>query len=138
MIFYRVTLLLNLQVQPDLEELTTNMEDNEGAETKEEVNLGKLQFSMDYDFQKSEVRLFVSVILCLCPMYCGRRYNGFVVFVRACIHASMRPYVRPETLLSRPESQSRLSAIFKFSRKTRLKFVKFPTVVCDSFLRLHI
>ena len=46
------------QVQPDLEELTTNMEDNEGAETKEEVNLGKLQFSMDYDFQKSEVCLF--------------------------------------------------------------------------------
>ena len=42
-----------------MEELTTNMEDNEGAETKEEVNLGKLQFSMDYDFQKSEVCLFL-------------------------------------------------------------------------------
>jgi len=53
-----VTFVLNVrQVQPDLEELTTNMEDNEGTETKEEVNLGKLQFSMDYDFQKSEVRL---------------------------------------------------------------------------------
>ena len=53
-----VTFVLNVrQVQPDLEELTTNMEDNEGTETKEEVNLGKLQFSMDYDFQKSEVCL---------------------------------------------------------------------------------
>jgi len=31
-----------------------------------------------------------------------------------------------------------LSAIFNFSRKTRLKFLKFPNVVCDSFLRLHI
>lgn len=32
------------------------MEDNEGVENaKEEVQLGKLQFSMDYDFQKSEV-----------------------------------------------------------------------------------
>ena len=51
--------VLNPQVQPDLEELTTNMEDNEGTEAKEEVNLGKLQFSMDYDFQKSEVRLSV-------------------------------------------------------------------------------
>ena len=47
-----------MKVQPDLEELTTNMEDNEGAETKEEEKLGKLQFSMDYDFQKSEVSSF--------------------------------------------------------------------------------
>lgn len=32
------------------------MEDNEDVESaKEEVKLGKLQFSMDYDFQKSEV-----------------------------------------------------------------------------------
>ena len=39
-----------------MEELDTNMEDNEGAEEeKEEVNLGKLQFSLDYDFQKNEV-----------------------------------------------------------------------------------
>ena len=44
------------KVQPDLEELEGNMEDNEDAESaKEEVKLGKLQFSMDYDFQKSEV-----------------------------------------------------------------------------------
>ena len=33
-----------------------NMEDNEDAEsTKSEVKLGKLQFSLDYDFQKGEV-----------------------------------------------------------------------------------
>ena len=45
-----------LQVQPDLEELQMNMEDNEDAESnKSEVKLGKLQFSMDYDFQKAEV-----------------------------------------------------------------------------------
>ena len=48
--------VVTLQVQPDLEELEVNMEDNEDAEsTKSEVKLGKLQFSMDYDFQKSEV-----------------------------------------------------------------------------------
>ena len=46
------------QVQPDLEELEVNMEDNEDAEsTKSEVKLGKLQFSLDYDFQKGEVSL---------------------------------------------------------------------------------
>jgi len=33
------------------------MEDNEGVEeAKEELKLGKLQFSLDYDFQKGEVR----------------------------------------------------------------------------------
>ncbi len=45
-------------MQPDLDELEVNMEDNEDAEsTKSEVKLGKLQFSMDYDFQKGEVRI---------------------------------------------------------------------------------
>ena len=45
-----------MQVQPDLDELEVNMEDNEDAEsTKSEVKLGKLQFSLDYDFQKGEV-----------------------------------------------------------------------------------
>lgn len=35
-----------------------SMEDNEDGESgKEEVNLGKLQFSLDYDFQKSEVSI---------------------------------------------------------------------------------
>jgi synaptotagmin-1 len=38
------------------------MEDNEDAEsTKSEVKLGKLQFSMDYDFQKGEVRCCMHV-----------------------------------------------------------------------------
>ena len=47
------------QVQPDLDELPVNMEDNEDAEsTKSEVKLGKLQFSLDYDFQKGEVRMW--------------------------------------------------------------------------------
>ena len=54
--FERITDILTLQVQPDLEELEVNMEDNEDAEsTKSEVKLGKLQFSLDYDFQKGEV-----------------------------------------------------------------------------------
>lgn len=48
------------EVQPDMEELDANMEDNEGAEEeKEEVNLGKLQFSLDYDFQKNELTVGV-------------------------------------------------------------------------------
>jgi len=45
---------------PDLEELGENMEDNEDAEsTKSEVKLGKLQFSLDYDFQKAELSVGV-------------------------------------------------------------------------------
>jgi len=48
------------KVQPDLEELEPNMEDNEDMESaKEEIKLGKLQFSMDYDFQKSELSVGV-------------------------------------------------------------------------------
>jgi synaptotagmin-1 len=49
------------KVQPDLEELEANMEENEDTESsKEDVHLGKLHFAMDYDFTKSE--LAVSVI----------------------------------------------------------------------------
>lgn len=49
------------KVQPDVEQLTTNMEDNEDAESKksEVVNLGKLEFSLDYDFQKQELTVGV-------------------------------------------------------------------------------
>ncbi|XP_041352143.1 synaptotagmin-1-like isoform X2 [Gigantopelta aegis] len=48
------------KVQPDLDELNVNMEDNEDAEsTKSEVKLGKLQFSLDYDFQKGELSVGV-------------------------------------------------------------------------------
>lgn len=48
------------KVQPDLDELEVNMEDNEDAEsTKSEVKLGKLQFSMDYDFSKGELAVGV-------------------------------------------------------------------------------
>ena len=39
-----------------MDELEVNMEDNEDvASNKSEVKLGKLQFSLDYDFQKGEV-----------------------------------------------------------------------------------
>lgn len=55
--FSDLDVTLTFQVQPDLDELPVNMEDNEDAEsTKSEVKLGKLQFSLDYDFQKGEVR----------------------------------------------------------------------------------
>ena len=33
-----------------------NMEDNEGVDGAQAKSLGKLQFSLDYDFQKGEVR----------------------------------------------------------------------------------
>lgn len=45
------------KVQPDLEELNLNMEDNEGissANTSVEY-LGKLHYSLDYNFQTTEV-----------------------------------------------------------------------------------
>lgn len=52
--------MMKEKVQPDLEELDVNMEDNEDNEsTKSEVKLGKLQFSMDYDFQKGELSVGV-------------------------------------------------------------------------------
>jgi synaptotagmin-1 len=57
------------EVQPDVEQLTTNMEDGEeeggpdgpGDVSKKEENqsLGKLEFSMDYDFQKQELTVGV-------------------------------------------------------------------------------
>jgi len=43
------------QVQPDLEDLTVNLEDQEGVDGSQPKSLGKLQFSLDYDFQKGEV-----------------------------------------------------------------------------------
>ncbi|CAM4936837.1 unnamed protein product [Rotaria socialis] len=47
------------KVQPDVEELTPNMEDNEDADSKksEAPNLGKLEYSLDYDFQKQELKV---------------------------------------------------------------------------------
>ncbi|PAA62052.1 hypothetical protein BOX15_Mlig002345g1 [Macrostomum lignano] len=47
------------KVQPDMEELADAMEDNEGAEEKEAEKLGKLQYSLDYDFQKGELSVGV-------------------------------------------------------------------------------
>jgi len=44
------------QIQPDLEQLEPNMEDIEDSDSsKDEVQLGRLHFSMDYDFSKAEV-----------------------------------------------------------------------------------
>lgn len=44
------------QDEADEEELKERADDNEDGESaKEEVNLGKLNFTIDYDFQKSEV-----------------------------------------------------------------------------------
>ena len=50
-------MIIYSKVQPDVEQLTTNIEDNEDAESKksEVANLGKLEFSVDYDFQKQEL-----------------------------------------------------------------------------------
>lgn len=54
--YYSRVLFLCCQVQPDLDELEVNMEENEDTESnKSDVKLGKLQFSIDYDFQKAEV-----------------------------------------------------------------------------------
>lgn len=39
-----------------MEDLEANMEDNEDVEhSKQEEKFGKLQFSLDYDFQSGEV-----------------------------------------------------------------------------------
>ena len=49
------------KVQPDVEQLTTNMEENDDVESKksEIVNLGKFEFTLDYDFQKQELTVGV-------------------------------------------------------------------------------
>lgn len=49
------------KVQPDMEELTKDMEQNEAGkeETKEEVKLGRLQFKIDYDFNQSNLAVGV-------------------------------------------------------------------------------
>jgi hypothetical protein len=55
---YVVIDMADSQVQPDVEELLPNMEDNEdvGSRRSEDMHLGKLEYSLDYDFQKQEVR----------------------------------------------------------------------------------
>ena len=40
-----------------MDELEVNMEEDDDESSKSEVKLGKLQFSLDYDFQKGEVRV---------------------------------------------------------------------------------
>jgi len=50
------TLIIDInysQVQPDTEQLTSNMEED----SKDEIKyLGKLEYSIDYDFQKQQVK----------------------------------------------------------------------------------
>ena len=54
-------------MQPDSEELTANMEENEEEqkddEEKEEVKLGRLQYKLDYDFNSTAVSE-VSCLVC--------------------------------------------------------------------------
>lgn len=52
-----IALISFVKVQPEIEALTSNMENNEDAESKksEPTNLGRLEYSIDYDFQKQEV-----------------------------------------------------------------------------------
>lgn len=54
---YVVVDIDDVQVQPKIEELLPNMEDNEDAASRppEEAHLGKLEFSIDYDFQRQDV-----------------------------------------------------------------------------------
>ncbi|XP_033101575.1 synaptotagmin-1-like isoform X2 [Anneissia japonica] len=54
----------SLKEQPDVDELDTGMEEGEGDtdSVKSEVKLGKLQYSLDYDFQ--EGKLSVGIIQC--------------------------------------------------------------------------
>lgn len=49
------------KVQPEMEELTKDMEQNEAGkdDAKEEVKLGRLQFKIDYDFNQSNVSKFI-------------------------------------------------------------------------------
>jgi len=53
------TLIINInysKVQPDIQALTSNMENNEDTDASSEIQyLGKLEYSLDYDFQKQEV-----------------------------------------------------------------------------------
>ncbi|XP_014661576.1 PREDICTED: synaptotagmin-1-like isoform X6 [Priapulus caudatus] len=51
--------LLVTQVQPDMEELEGNMEQEEIESTKSEVKLGRLQFKLDYDFQQNQLAVTV-------------------------------------------------------------------------------
>jgi synaptotagmin-1 len=48
------------KVQPDMEELTNNMEENEAdKESAKEVKLGRLQFKIDYDFNQANLAVTV-------------------------------------------------------------------------------
>ena len=50
-------ILIVFKVQPDVEALAKNMESNEDSRSRQSKlpDLGKLEYSVDYDFQKQEV-----------------------------------------------------------------------------------
>ena len=58
---------LPIQVQPDQEGLTANMEEQaeDRESNKSDVKLGRLQFRIDYDFNQSNVRLLLITPLSL-------------------------------------------------------------------------
>ncbi|CAF0787030.1 unnamed protein product [Adineta steineri] len=57
------------QVQPDMDELALNMEDEDRTSQKYEIiNLGKIEYSIDYDFQKQELKVEVIQAQELPPM----------------------------------------------------------------------
>lgn len=47
------------KIQPDMEELEGNMEQEELESTKSEVKLGRLQWKLDYDFQQNQLAVTV-------------------------------------------------------------------------------
>lgn len=59
--------------QEDTQGLTDNMEENEkGANEKEKVDLGSLQYSIEFDFQKNEVSLgvFLTPVVFMLHLLC--------------------------------------------------------------------
>lgn len=65
------------KVQPDLEELDINMEDNEGRD-REPKGLGKLHYSLEYDLQKSELTVGIIEAIDLPAMDMGGTSDPYV------------------------------------------------------------
>lgn len=55
------------KLQPDLDALGDNMEQNEKeqAEEKEVVFLGRIQYKLDYDFQQGQVSVVFNAYMCI-------------------------------------------------------------------------
>ena len=48
-----------IQVQPDVEEIATHMQDDDDDDKDDGLYLGKVEFSLDYDFAKQELTVGV-------------------------------------------------------------------------------